>query len=106
MQRVAALEAELEEASAALARQQAAARIAERRAADLTQELENNAGAIIRPCSARMLALLLSCQKTCVASSCALPGLQLVDGKSSKEDELPHFVSCTPPCVRWPREPA
>ncbi|KAK9837421.1 hypothetical protein WJX81_001177 [Elliptochloris bilobata] len=43
MQRVAALETELEETSAALARQQAAARIAERRAADLTQELENNA---------------------------------------------------------------
>ena len=48
VQRVAALEAELEETSAALARQQAAARIAERRAADLTQELENNAGTCSR----------------------------------------------------------
>ena len=51
-QRVAALEAELEETSAALAQQQAAARIAERRAAEVTQELENNAGANICSCSA------------------------------------------------------
>jgi len=57
-QRVAALEAELEETSAALARQQAAARVAERRAADLQHELENNSGA--RPCLLRALSELPS----------------------------------------------
>ena len=60
MQRVAALQAELEETSVALARQQAAARIADRRAAEVTQELENNAGikTLNISCSAWMPVLL------------------------------------------------